>query len=54
MLGRIHEKMITPESAPGGGKFSPFGSTIVGNNASACNDPYVPGEDGSIATGNGS
>jgi len=54
MLCQIHEKMITPESAPRGGKFSSSGSTIVGNNASACSNLYVPCKECSIATGNGS
>jgi hypothetical protein len=58
MLGWICEKMATLESAPGGGMFFTSDSTIVGNGASAYNDPFVPGGDCStvvgIAIGNGS
>jgi hypothetical protein len=45
MLGWICEKMATQESALKGGKFSTFGSTVVGNGASAYNDPCAPGGD---------
>jgi len=54
MLGRIHEKMATLESARRGGRFSSSGSTIAGNSALAYNDPCVPGADCFIAVGNGS
>jgi len=54
MLGRIREKMATPKSAPGGGRFSTSGSTIVGNDALICNDPCAPIGDCSIIAGNGS
>jgi len=30
MLGWIYEKMATPKSAPGGGRFSTFGLIAVG------------------------
>jgi hypothetical protein len=53
MLGWICEKMAIQESALGGGKFSTFGSTAAGNGASTCNNPCTPGEDCSIAVGNG-
>jgi hypothetical protein len=54
MLGWIREKMATPESAPRGGRFSTSGSTIVGNDASACNDSCALGEDCSTIVGNDS
>jgi hypothetical protein len=54
MLGWIHEKMATQESTPGGGRFSAFGSIVVGNGASTCNDLCTPGEDCSTAVGNSS
>jgi hypothetical protein len=54
MLGWIHEKMATQESAPGGGKFFASSSTIAGNGASVCNDPCALGEDYSTVVGNGS
>jgi hypothetical protein len=54
MLGWIHEKMATQESAPGGGRFFTFGSTVVGNGALACSDPYVPGGDYLITAKNNS
>jgi hypothetical protein len=54
MLGWIHEKMAIQELALEGGKFSAFGTTAVGNSASACNDLSVPGDDCSTTAGNGS
>ncbi len=45
MLGWIREKMVTPKSAPKGGKFSASDSTTAGNDTLACNDPWAPGED---------
>jgi hypothetical protein len=35
MLGWIHEKMATQESAPGGGRFSASDSIVVGNGLSS-------------------
>jgi hypothetical protein len=52
MLGRVHEKMVTQESTPGGDMFFASSSTVVGNGALICNDPCVPGEDFSAAVGN--
>jgi hypothetical protein len=40
--------------ALGGGRFSTFSSTIVGNDASTYNDPCVPSKDCLIAVGNDS
>jgi hypothetical protein len=37
--------MVTPKSAPKGGKFSASDSTTAGNDTLACNDPWAPGED---------
>jgi len=54
MLGWIHEKMATQESALGGAKFFASSSTAVGNGALACNDPCALCEDYSIVTRNGS
>jgi len=54
MLGLIHEKMATPESTLGGGKFFTSDSTIVRNDVLACNDLCAPIEDYSIVAGNGS
>jgi hypothetical protein len=54
MLGWVREKMVIQESALGGGRFSASGSTIVGNDALACNGPCVIGGDYSTAIGNGS
>jgi len=54
MLGQIHEKMAIPESAPGGGRFFAFGTSIAGNGALACSDSCVPIRDYSIATKNDS
>jgi len=54
MLGRIREKMATPESAPGGGRFSASDSTTVGNDALACSDSCAPIRDCSIVVGNDS
>jgi hypothetical protein len=45
MLGWIYEKMATHESALGGGKYSAFGSTVIGNGALAYNDPCAPWRD---------
>jgi hypothetical protein len=52
MLGWICEKMVIQELALGGGRFSASGSTAVGNNASACNDPCALGGDCSTAARN--
>jgi hypothetical protein len=41
MLGWIHEKMATPESALGGGMFFTSSLTVVQNSASACSDLCV-------------
>jgi len=46
--------MAIPKSATGGGRFSPSGSTTVGNNALACNNPCTPSGDYSIVVGNSS
>jgi hypothetical protein len=54
MLGWICEKMATQESAPRGGKFSTYDSTVIGNGASACSDPCAPSKDCSTAIRNGS
>jgi hypothetical protein len=54
MLGWVREKMVTPELAPKGGRFSACGSTTVGNGASTCNNPCAPGGDCSTTIGNGS
>jgi hypothetical protein len=43
MLGWIHEKMVSQESTPRGGRFSASGLTVVGNIASACNGLCVAG-----------
>jgi hypothetical protein len=45
--------MATPKLAPGGGRFFAFGSTIVRNDASICNDLCILGEDCSTTVGNG-
>jgi hypothetical protein len=45
MLGWIHEKMATPESAPKGDKLSASGSITAGNDTLACNDLCVPNGD---------
>jgi hypothetical protein len=45
MLGWIRVKMVIQESALGDDRFFTLGSTIVGNSASACNDPCTPGRD---------
>ncbi len=54
MLGWIREKMATPESALGGGKFSASNSTIVGNDVLAYNDLCALSGDYSIAVRNSS
>jgi len=54
MLGRICEKMATPKSALVGGRFSASGSTTIGKNTSAYDNPCVPIGDCSIIAGNGS
>jgi hypothetical protein len=54
MLGWIREKMVILESTPEGDRFCAFGSTIVGNGASSCNDLCTLGEDCSFAIGNDS
>jgi hypothetical protein len=53
MLGWIREKMAILESTPKGGKFSIFGSTTVGNDASTCNDLCTPSGDYSTTAKNG-
>jgi hypothetical protein len=35
--------MAIQELASGGGKFFAFGSTVVGNGASTCNNPCIAG-----------
>ncbi len=54
MLGWIREKMATPKSAPGSGRFSAFGSITARNNILACNNPCTPSGDYSTAIGNSS
>jgi hypothetical protein len=54
MLGWIHEKMATQESALRGDTFFTSGSIVVGNGALACNDLCVPNEDYSTVVGNNS
>ncbi len=44
--------MATQTSALGGGRYFAFGSTIIGNDASACSNPCTPNEDCSTAAGN--
>jgi hypothetical protein len=39
------------ESTPGNGRFSAFGSTIARNDASAFNDPCVPGGTAQLSLG---
>jgi hypothetical protein len=53
MLGQIHEKMATPKSALGGGRFSASDSTTIGNDVLTCNDPCTPIKDCWIVVGNG-
>jgi hypothetical protein len=53
MLGWIREKMLTQESASGGGRFSASNSIVTRNGTLACSDPCIPGEDCLIAAGNG-
>jgi len=45
ILGWIPEKMATQELTPRNGRFFLSNSTVVGNDASACNDPCVPNKD---------
>jgi hypothetical protein len=52
MLGWIHEKMATQESALGGAKFFASSSTAIGNDALACNDLCTLYEDYSIVARN--
>jgi hypothetical protein len=52
MLGWIREKMDTQESTPRGGRFFASGSIIVGNDALACSNPCVLGENYSVAVSN--
>ncbi len=47
-------RSMNQESTPGGGRFSTFGSTIIGNDASTCNNLCTLGEDCSTAVGNDS
>ncbi len=54
MLGQICEKIATQELALGGGRFSAFGSTIIGNSALVCSNPCAPSEGCSIVVGNDS
>jgi hypothetical protein len=54
MLGWICEKMATQESTLGGGRFSAFGSILVGNGTSAYNGPCIIGRGYSTAVGNSS
>jgi hypothetical protein len=54
MLGWIREKMATQESTPSGGRFFAFGSTVVGNGASTCNNPCAPSENCSTVARNDS
>jgi hypothetical protein len=46
--------MATQKSALGGGRFSTSNSTVVGNDASTCNDPCAPREGYSTTIENGS
>ncbi len=46
--------MATPKSAPGGGRFSAFGSTTVGNGALTYNDLCILSRDYSTTIGNDS
>jgi hypothetical protein len=46
--------MATQESAPRGGRFFAFGSTITKNDALVCNDLCAPGRDYLITYRNGS
>jgi hypothetical protein len=54
MLGWIREKMAIQKSTSRGGKFFTSSSTIIGNGASACNDPCVPSKDCSTIVRNNS
>jgi len=54
MLGWIREKMATQESALRGGRFFASGSIVIGNGASACNNPCIIGGGYSTTIGNGS
>ncbi len=46
--------MAIQELAPGGDRFKASNSTVIGNNASGCNDPCSPNEDWSTVVRNGS
>jgi len=54
MLGWIHEKMATQESALGGGRFSTSSLIVVENGTSACSGMCTIGEGYTTIARNGS